>query len=316
MAKKVLITPRSFGKHCKKPIQMLQDAGYHVLLNPYNRILSKSEMKAAVKDVEGIIVGVDPLDEEVLKEAKNLRAISKYGVGTDNIDLDYATNHQIPVSIAVGANSNAVADYAMALMLATARRVTTIDAKCRQKDWTKITTVDVHGKTLGLIGIGNIGKGVAKRAKGFDMKILAFDLMKDEEFARKHGITYVESINDILSDSDFISLHLPLNDNTRHLISYKEFEMMKSTAVIINTARGGLINEDALEKALKNNYIWGAGVDVFEQEPPSNLDLLSLDNIVIGSHCAASTIQAVDNMGIFSSQNLLESMILEGEGIK
>jgi D-3-phosphoglycerate dehydrogenase len=314
--KKVLVTPRSFGKHSKTPIQLLQDAGYDVQLNPYNRILSKSEMKDAIKDVDGIIVGVDPLDEEVLKEAKNLKAIAKYGVGTDNIDLDYATKHQIPVSITAGANTDAVADYTMSLMLAAARKVTAIDVKCREKDWTKITTVDVYGKTLGLIGIGNIGKGVAKRAKGFDMKILAYDLVEDYEFARKHGITYVKSIRDILRESDFISLHLPLNDKTRHIISYEEFQVMKSTAVIINTARGGLINEDALENALKNNLIWGAGVDVFEQEPPSNLDLLSLDNIVIGSHCAASTIQAIDNMGIFSSRNLLESLLLKGEGIK
>jgi D-3-phosphoglycerate dehydrogenase len=316
MTRKILVTPRSFGKHSKQPIQMLEEAGYEVQLNPYNRILSKSEMKNAIKDVDGIIVGVDPLDEEVLKEAKNLKAIAKYGVGTDNIDLRYASNHHIPLTVAAGANNDAVADYTMALMLAAARRVTTIDAKCKQKDWTKITTVDVYGKVLGLIGIGSIGKGVAKRAKGFNMKILAYDLVRDEEFAREYGVTYVDTIDDILSESDFISLHLPLTDSTRHLISYQEFEKMKPDAVIINTARGGLINENALEHVLKNNMIWGAGVDVFEEEPPSNLELLSLDNLVIGSHCAASTVQAIDNMGILSSRNLLESLIKKGEGLK
>ncbi|PGL70993.1 phosphoglycerate dehydrogenase [Bacillus sp. AFS055030] len=312
MKKKVLVTPRSFGKHSTTPIQLLENAGYEVQLNRYNRILTKAEMKEAIQDVDGVIIGVDPLDKEVLMEAKNLKAIAKYGVGTDNIDLDYADKHQISVSITAGANSNAVADYTMSLMLSVARRVATIDYKCRQKDWSKITTVDAYGKTLGLIGTGNIGKGVAKRAKGFDMKILAYDLVRDEEFAKEHGITYVESVNDILQEADFISLHLPLNNETRHIISYEEFQMMKPTAVIINTARGGLINEDALENALKNKLIWGAGIDVFEQEPPINHGLLLLDNIVIGSHCAASTIQAIDNMGIYASQNLLKSLELEG----
>lgn len=302
---KILITPRSFGKHSKKPIEMLEENGYELIVNPYGRILTEDEMIKEIQEADGIILGVDPLNSKVLEHAKKLKIVSKYGVGTDNIDLEYAKNHNISVTITRGANSDAVADYAVALMLAAARKIVPIDRKCRKLDWSKVTSTGMHGKTLGLLGTGNIGKGVAKRAKGFDMKILAYDLFKDEEFAAQNGVEYVD-IERILKESDFISLHLPLTDETRYIIGEKEFKMMKKNAIIVNTARGGLIDEDALYNALKNNEIWGAGIDVFESEPPKNKELLTLDNIVAGSHCAASTFEAVDNMGIMAAQNIID----------
>lgn len=307
MSYKVLVTPRSFGKNNSKPIEILREKGYKVIMNPYNRILTEEEMIREIEDVDGVIIGVDPLNRNVLEKAKKLKAISKYGVGTDNIDTAYASELGIPVTRTVGANTNAVADYAVALMLNVAREVSLIDKECRKLNWSKITTVEVWGKTLGLIGLGSIGKGVAKRVSGFNMKVLAYDVYQDEEYARKNNIEYV-SLEKLLKESDFISLHLPLIEETKNLISYKEFEMMKEKAIIINTARGGIIDEEALLWALKNKKIWGAGIDVFEQEPPKNKELLELDNIIIGSHCAASTYEAVDNMGIMAAQNLIKSM--------
>lgn len=304
---KVLITPRSFGKHSQKPFELLQEKGYEIVINPYGRILTQEEMIKEIEDVDGIIVGVDPLNAEVLKHAKKLKVISKYGVGTDNIDIEYAKNNNIAVTITRGANSDAVADYAFSLMISAARKLIPIDKGCRKLNWGKVTTIGVYDKTLGLIGLGNIGKGVAKRAQGFNMKVLAYDLFKDEEFASKNDIEYV-TIERILKEADFISLHLPLTKDTEHIIGEKELKMMKKTAVIVNTARGGLIDENALCNALKDNEIWGAGVDVFEHEPPNNEQLLILDNIVIGSHCAASTFEAVDNMGIMASQNIINNL--------
>lgn len=304
---KILITPRSFGKHSKKPFELLKEKGYELIINPYGRILTHEEMIKEIADVDGIIVGVDPLNAEVLKHAKKLKVISKYGVGTDNIDLEYAKNNNITVTITRGANSDAVADYAFALMISAARKLVPIDKGCRQLNWGKVTTIGMYGKTLGLIGLGNIGKGVAKRAQGFNMKALAYDLFKDEEFASKNNIEYV-TIERILKEADFISLHLPLTKDTEHIIGENELKMMKKNAVIVNTARGGLIDENALYDVLKDNEIWGAGVDVFEQEPPKNQELLTLDNIVIGSHCAASTFEAVDNMGIMASQNIINCL--------
>lgn len=304
---KILITPRSFGKHSTKPLQLLQEKGYELVINPYGRILTQEEMIKEIEEVDGIIVGVDPLNAEVLKHAKKLKVISKYGVGTDNIDIQYAKDKNIVVTITKGANSDAVADYAFSLMISAARKLVPIDKGCRKLNWSKVTSIGIYGKTLGLIGLGNIGKGVAKRAQGFNMKVLAYDLFKDEEFASKNNVEYV-TIEKILKEADFISLHLPLTKDTEHIIAEKELKMMKKTAVIVNTARGGLIDEDALYDVLKNNEIWGAGVDVFEQEPPKNEELLTLDNIVIGSHCAASTFEAIDNMGIMASQNIINSL--------
>jgi D-3-phosphoglycerate dehydrogenase len=273
----------------------------------FGRILNKKEMIDLIKDVDAVIIGVDPLDEEILQHASQLKIISKYGVGTDNIDLIYAECKGIPVTVATGANTDAVADFTMALLLAVARRVIPIDQGCRQLDWNKITAVDVWDKTIGLVGLGAIGKGVARRAKGFNMKILAYDLFKDEAYAAEHQIDYV-SIDELLEKADFISLHLPLTEQTHHLIGRLEFERMKSTAVIVNTARGGLIDEKALLNALQNNQIWGAGIDVFEQEPPREIGLLQLNNVVIGSHCAASTYQAIENMGMMASKNVLKHL--------
>jgi D-3-phosphoglycerate dehydrogenase len=304
---KVLVTPRSFGKTNPTPIEVLKEKGYEVIMNPYGRIMTEEEMISEIEDVDGIIIGVDPLNRNVLKHAKKLKAISKYGVGTDNIDMEYTKNAGIPVTRTVGANSDAVADYAMALLLGVARKVVLIDKECRKLNWNKITTVEMWGKTLGLIGLGSIGKGVAKRASGFNMKILAYDLYQDEEYAKANNIEYV-SLEKLLKESDFISLHLPLTKDTKNLISYKEFEMMKDKAVIVNTARGGIIDEEALLWALKENKIWGAGIDVFEEEPPKNQELLKLDNIIIGSHCAASTYEAIDNMGMMAAQNLIQCL--------
>ncbi|MDK2798725.1 MAG: hypothetical protein PWQ70_344 [Clostridiales bacterium] len=307
MGCKVLVTPRSFGKSNPRPIEMLKEQGYEVVLNPYGNIMTEEEMINEIQDVDGIIIGVDPLNSNVLRHAKKLKAISKYGVGVDNIDIEYAKKEGIPVTRAVGANANAVADYAVALMLGVARRIVYIDQECRQLNWSKITTIEMWNKTLGLVGLGSIGKGVAKRISGFNMKVLAYDLYQDEEYAKANNIEYV-SLEKLLKESDFISLHLPLTKDTKNLISYKEFEMMKDKAVIVNTARGGIIDEEALLWALKENKIWGAGIDVFEEEPPKNQELLKLDNIIIGSHCAASTYEAIDNMGMMAAQNLIQCL--------
>lgn len=304
---KILITPRSFGKSSSKPLDLLKEKGYEVVQNPYGRIMTRQEMMKHIVDVDGIIVGVDPLDREVLACGKRLKAISKYGVGTDNIDVEYAKEKNIPVMRTVGANAEAVADFTFALMLAVARRIVEIDAGCRKLNWNKITSIEVHGKTLGLIGLGAIGKKVARRAAGFDMKVLAFDTFKDEVYAKENGITYV-TLEELLKESDFISLHLPLTEETRNLISYEQFKVMKPMAVLVNTARGGIIDENALLWALKEKRIWGAGIDVFEEEPPKNSELLKMDNIVIGSHCAASTYEAIEKMGMMAAENLIECL--------
>lgn len=304
---KILVTPRSFGKNNPKPIEILKAKGYEVIINPYQRIMTQDEMIEAIKTVDGVVIGVDPLNSEVLSHAKKLRAIAKYGVGLDNIDLDYAASRGIAVTKTVGANTDAVAEFAVSLMLAAARRLVYIDDGCRKRNWAKVSTLQMDGKTLGLVGLGNIAKAVAKKVSGFEMKIIAFDVVQDLAYAQKHGIEYVD-LQALLRRADFISLHLPLLESTKNLISRREFELMKETAVVVNTARGGIINEADLLWALKSRRIWGAGIDVFETEPPDNDEFLQLDNIIIGSHCAASTIEAIDAMGIMAAENLVNSL--------
>jgi len=304
---RVLITPRSFGRHDDEPFRMLEEKGLEIVLNDKGRIMDEEEMKAAIAGACGVIIGVDPLYASVMAEAPELRAVAKYGVGTDNIDLDYCREKDIKVSVTAGANSEAVADYTFALFLALARRVIEIDGRCRERDWTKVTTSDVAGKVLGIIGLGAVGKGVADRAKGFGMKVLAYDIYLDEKTAREAGVEYA-AIDEICERGDFISLHTPLTEDTRNLIGKREIEMMKPGAYIVNTARGGLIDEEALLTALEEERIGGAGLDVFSEEPPSDERWYTLNNIVMGSHCGASTKGAEENMSLMSAQNLIRDL--------
>ena len=307
MKVKILTTPRSYGKDMPELFAQLEAAGYEVVRNTTGGILEKDAMKEMLADCVGVIVGVDPMDAEVLASAPKLRAIAKYGVGVDNIDMDYCKEHGIKVSRTVGANSEAVADYAMALMLAVARKVPEIDRKCRKLNWGKITTRDVSHATLGLFGLGAIGRHVAERAQGFGMKVIAYDPYWPEEFAREHGIERADA-ETIFKNADFISLHLPLMPDTEGFVGEKELGWMKKDAILINTARGGLVDEKALLKALKEGRIYGAGLDAFAHEPPEDDDWFELDNVVLGSHCAASTRGATQNMGRMATENLLRDL--------
>ena len=307
MKEKILTTPRSYGKNMPQLFEQLENAGYEVVRNTTGGILEKEQMKELIADCAGIIVGVDPLDAEVLACAPKLRAIAKYGVGVDNIDLDYCKAYGIKVSRTVGANSEAVADYAMTLMMAVARKAVMIDRRCRKLDWGKISTRDVSHATLGLFGLGAIGKHVAKRAQGFGMKVLAYDPYWPEEYAKENNIERADA-EAIFRTADFISLHLPLMDSTRNFVGEKEIAMMKKDAILINTARGGLIDEAALLKALKEERIYGAGIDAFAHEPPEDPAWFELDNVVLGSHCAASTRGATENMGIMATENIIRDL--------
>jgi len=308
---KVLVTPRSFGKCERLPFEILEDCGIQIVTNNSGGIMSEEQMKKAIADCDGVIIGVDPLNAEVLSAAPKLRAVAKYGVGVDNIDMDYCLRKEIPVSRTIGANSAAVADYTFALMLALSRKVITIDAECRKGNWNKITTSDVAGKTIGLIGLGAIARQMVTRAKGFDMKVMAFDVFWDDAYAKYHQITRAD-VDTICKECDFICLHVPLLPETQNMIGKEQLSIMKPSAYIVNTARGGLIDEDALLIALKEKWIAGAGLDAFRQEPPECREWFTLDNVVLGSHCAASTIGASNTMSKMAAENIIVDLgILE-----
>lgn len=309
MSKRILITPRSFGKTSNVPFEMLEKYGYEIIKNDTGKSYTEDELLKVIEDVDGLIVGLDPVTRKVLEKGKKLKAVSKYGVGVDNIDLEAAKELGIKVTYTPGANNESVADFAFALMLASSRKVNELDEIVRSNKWEKKIGIEVYGKTIGIVGTGAIGKGVARRASGFNMEILAYDLYADEAFANQIGMKYVDK-KTLLEKSDFITLHVPLTDEMYHFIDSEELSMMKKSAILINTSRGGIVNEDALYDALKENKIAGAAFDVYEKEPPTNSKLLELKNILLAPHCGASTVDATNRMGVMAVQGLVS--VLEG----
>jgi len=306
---KILITPRSFASFSDKPLKMLTEKDYKIKRNNTGRPYKKEEMLKLIRDVDGIIIGIDELSAEIIEEANALKVISKYGIGLDNIDIDTATNKKIIVTSTPTANVDAVADLAFGLILSLARRIPEADKKTKSGKWGKITGKSVWEKTIGIIGLGKIGKQVVKRARGFEMNILAFDIVKDKKFAQKYGIKYV-NLEKLLRKSDYISIHIPLNDTTQNMISYEELEKMKKDAFLINTSRGGIVDEEALYNALRNNKLRGAALDAYKNEPLKESPLKELDNVIMTPHIGAYTEEAIDNMGIQAAQNLID--FLEG----
>jgi D-3-phosphoglycerate dehydrogenase len=302
---KVLVTPRSFAKTDPTPQAMLEGAGLTVVRNPGEKPLEEDDLIRLLSGVDGVIVGVDRLTARVIQAADSLQAISKYGVGVDNIALAAATERGIPVTITPGANTTSVAELTVGLMLAAARRIPFADRLVRGGSWGQVVGRELCGQTLGLVGMGMIGREVAKRAAAFGMKIVAFDQRQDAAFAAEHRVEYT-GLDDLLSRSDFVSIHLPLTESTRGLIGEKALARMKRDAILVNTARGGIVDEAALARALKNEVIGGAALDVFAAEPAVGEELRGLPNVVLTPHMGGHTAEAVSNMGRQAAKNLLD----------
>ena len=301
----VLATPRSFAKNDIAPLKLLEDCGCTVIRLPQNGGDLHTQLLEHLPEADGVIAGLEEYDRSMLESAKKLKVISRYGVGYDNIDLKAAAELGIKITNTPGTNSDSVADLAMALMLCAARQVSHMDSVIRAggKD-RPVTGVEMWKKTLGVIGTGRIGKGVIERASGFQMKVLAYDAYPDEKFVAAHNGQYTD-LDTIFRESDFITLHAPLTDETRNMVDERRLTMMKPRAVIVNTARGGIIDEDALYNALKNGTIGAAGLDATVVEPPCGSPLATLPNCVLTPHAGAATHEASYNMGMLAAQNLL-----------
>lgn len=288
----------------EQTIQLLKGKGCDLIWNHQGRPLLSEELKAFISDVDGVIAGLDDYNEEVLSSAKRLKVISRYGVGLDNVNLEAAKRLGIVVKNTPEVNTQAVADFTFGLLLTVSRKIIQSNSSLKWGKWERFIGHECYGKKLGIIGLGRIGKAVAQRAKGFEMEILAYDIQKDDSFAERMGIKFLP-LDDLLSTSDFLTLHCELNPQTKHLIGPRELGLMKETAYLINTARGGLIDEKALFKALKEGKIAGVGLDVYDQEPPISNPLLSLDNVVTTGHIGAYTDKAIKEMAVSSVKNLL-----------
>jgi len=309
MKPKVFVT----RKLPEKALKMIR-AECDMEINPHDRVLTKEELISGISDKDGMLcLLTDEIDEEVIDSGRNLRIIANYAVGYNNIDVSAATKRKIPVTNTPGVLTDTTADMAWALIFAIARRVVEADKFTREgmyKGWGPMMFLggDIYRKTLGIVGLGRIGKSVVRRAKGFDMRVLYFDAFRaDEKVEKELSIKYV-SLEELLKESDFVSIHVPLLPSTHHLIGEKELLMMKKTAYLINNSRGPVIDEEALVKALRDKEIAGAALDVFENEPEISPGLADLENVVLTPHISSASIETRTKMAVIAAENLLAGL--------
>jgi len=308
---KVLVTARSFRKMQGEHWRVLQDAQCQIVTPPQDRPLKAEEMIPLIGDVEAALVGVDEVTAPVIAAGMRLKVISKHGVGVDNVDVSAATQAGVIVTNTPGANQVAVAELTVGLILALARRIPTHDTVVKSGGWTRQIGTELAGKMVGIVGLGRIGKEVVLRLKGFRVHFLAHDIYQDDAFAAEHGVRFT-SLDELLAESDIVTLHAILTAESRYLVGEKELARMKPTAYLINTARGGLVDESALYRALAENRLAGAAIDAFADEPPKDSLLLQLgDKIVCAPHLGAQTTETVLRMGRMAAENIVQ--VLKGE---
>lgn len=296
----------TFGIFNKVPVERLEDAGCEVRLNPYGRPLTPAEIVEHAKDADVIILGNDRLDSATIGKLPNLKLVVRHGAGLDNIDFSELGKRDITVANTPGANKEETADLTFALILDLARMVTQSINQLKGGVWNKIPGRTLYGKTIGIIGVGTIGMAVASRAMGFGMDILGNDIIQRDEAAR-YGLLYT-SLNELLSASDIVTIHVPLTSATKNLIGARELKRMKPGALLINTARAGVVREAALEKALMSGHLGGYAVDVYAKEPPNPTPYMSLPNVLTTPHIGSSTMEANLRMGDMAVDNILAFM--------
>lgn len=290
-ARKVLIAPSVLSPRRAPALARLEAAGFEIVRNPLGRGYREAELIEALQGVQGTIAGVEPYTERVLREAPSLEVIARFGVGYDQVDVPAASRHGVYVAMAFGGNHEAVADLALALMGAVARNIVAYHHRVVSGGWGWEFRPGLWHATVGIVGLGRIGRAVARRCRGYEMRILAHDIAPDAEYAKAHGIELV-SLETLLREADFVTLHAPHTPATDRLIDRARLRLMKPSAYLVNTARGGLVDETALHEALKERWILGAGLDVFREEPPHGSPLLGLDNVVLTPHAAGSDLAA------------------------
>ena len=303
---RVLVTTSSFADWDDKPLRLLEDAGLEVQLNPYGRKLTPDECTTLFRDMDGLVAGTEALTAEILKSAERLKVISRCGVGTDNIDMEVARELGIEVLTTGDAHVQAVAELTLGLMLDLLRRVSTQDRLVRSGVWKKSMGSLLSGKTLGILGLGRVGRRVVELTAPFDLRYVAWDVSPDQQFAEKWGVAFVE-LDELLMESDIVTLHLPYASELKGFIAERELGLMKSDALLVNTARGALVDEVALHAALEEEAISGAALDVFDQEPYTGR-LGELDSVILTPHIGSYARETRLEMEIQAAKNLLQGL--------
>lgn len=302
---KVLVTATNYSKYCRAGKEILENAGCEIIENPHGRPYTFDELKEIVPDIDGVVAGVDTWDENVFMLAPNLKAIARFGVGVDNIDLEAAKKRGIIVCNSPGINSSAVAEQAAALILCAVRRIPEMNSAVRKGEWPRPMFHELKSRTVGLLGFGAIARNLAERLAGFHPQIIAYDKYPNMAEAERLNVRMV-SQEEVLKQSDIISIHLPATPETKHLICRETIEQMKDGAYLINTARGSIVCEKDAADALAGGKLAGFATDVFETEPIDlSGPLFEMPNYIATPHVSAETYENCEQTSIVTAKALL-----------
>jgi D-3-phosphoglycerate dehydrogenase len=303
--KKVYITPRSLTKNGHPSFEKLRKAGLELILAKPGEQPTEKEQLEILPDCIAYLAGIEPISAKVLESAKKLKVISRNGVGIENIDLDAAKKHGIKVKIAVGSNAQGVAELAIAFLLSSARKITLCNDNIKKGQWKRELGNEISGKTLGVIGCGNIGKKVTNMALGLNMKVLGYDPYPDTNFKPSINFRFT-NIEELFKKSDFISLHFPPGE--KPLINEENLEIMKDGVIIINTARAGVVKKEAILKALESKKVRTFATDVYENEPPEIDGLIKNAYTITTPHIGGYTIESIDRAAEAAVDNILKAL--------
>lgn len=304
MPQKIFISTSSFGDFSSEPVDLLEREGFEVTLNPLGRKLNETETIELLKDTVGVIAGTEKYTETVLNALPLLQTISRVGVGVDNIDFEATARRSINVVATKTDLSKAVAELALAMIFDLSRKITIHNNGVKSHKWSKSIGRLVYGKTLGIMGLGKIGKSLIEMTSGLGLKYIAYDTHKDETFAATHHISYVTDI-ELLKQADIVSLHLKYSPELYRLLSEEKLSLLKNDAILINTSRGELIDEKALFTLLKENNIGGVGLDVFQEEPYEGV-LCEFPNVVLTPHIGSFVKEIRSEMEMEAVQNFIK----------
>jgi len=304
----VLITSEYFGMFDDTARKMLTDAGHKVIDNPYgHKFLSPEEIIPHIKEADAIICDLEKITREVIDAAPNLKIISRRGVGIDNVDYRYAASKGIEVSRTLGLVEKPVAEVVMSYILLFSRKICQMNASMHEGRWEKLMSDSVEGKTLGIAGMGGIGTEVAKRAAAFGMNIIYYSRTRKEEAEKEYGAVKV-SFDELLANSDFLSINMALTDETRGMFDYNAICRMKPRAYLINTARGPIVREQDLKKALDEKRISGAAIDVFDVEPQTDSIFRGMENVILTPHIGSFTREVFIEMDKAAARNVIRKL--------
>jgi D-3-phosphoglycerate dehydrogenase len=305
---KVLVTSKSFGRHAPEALRLLEAHGIEVVWTS-KASPTAAEIAAEVAGFDALVVGNDSVDARVFAAGDRLKLVHMHGTGLDGIDVQAATARGVLVANAPGANRNAVAELTVALMLVAARGVERHLDIVKAGRWERHAGREVSGKTVGILGLGNVGRRIIELLAGFGVRVVAYEPRPDPAWVAAHGVTLAATIDEVFSKADFLVLALPLNDETRHLVDARRIALMKRDAVLVNTARGGLVDERALSEAVREGRLAGAAFDAFSQEPLPADSVLRVPGIVLTPHLAATSVETAAAVSNIVARNLVDVLV-------